>query len=1166
VQALCGLTDLTDLDLDRNKIGVDGAKSLSALTDLTGLWLGSNGIGDGGVRALCRLTNLTVLDLRFNKIGVDAVKSLSSLTGLTALGLWGNEIGDEGAEALRPLTNLTELYLGYNQIGVKGAQALCGLTGLTILNLDDNEIEVDGAKSLSSLTGLTKLWLGDNEVGDEGAQALSALINLTELYLSNAQISSKGARALRKLSRLTILDLDGNKIGKLGAKSLSSLIGLTKLRLAENGISDEGARALGKLTNLTELFLQNNDIENDGAVAIGALTNLNVLDLEGNEIGSEGAKALLDALAFASPPSRLKTLELTDGVASSVSLTPELLRSGEAQAIFAAYRAAREAAKTSTSAQWNTAKLLVVGDETAGKTSLIKFLVHNEPRDPNQTKTSGIDLRERVDITRWAQGGTDITLNIWDFAGQVRTHGTHRFFFSERCLYLLVLQDRLEDDRSIDYWLKAILNRAGNAPILVVINKSDQGKNNLRLDEARYQRECSNIIGFLRTSCNDDPWARNSIASLRSVIGRTMTHPQLTHVRDPIPRHWLRVRDQLAQRTSAERVITISEFRNLCRSAASTMENPSDELFSEAGQRALLIQLHYIGVVVAYGIDASAPAATREITLLDPNWLITAVYSVLEQPALRDQNGRFWRTDLEKWLNPMEYPKDRHEFIVSQMLTEDVHLCFRLPEEKDAYLVPAALPATAPDYGKWPEFSWSSAALRFRYRYSLLPNDLITRFLVEAHRRLTDQPTLWATGAVLQAAECRILVTADLDRRCIDVLVDAKGKSQNRRRDALNRLQDDFETVHNFYKQNAPDARVPLPDDPGLDEQYEHLLNLEQRMGRDYEHWPSGAKRSYKVCELLDGVRREDYSGSFEKQIAAMRSVPARGQPMARRDKVDQTSPGLLVGQRAQPRRRIAKPPAPRTTTPPVDLLLVTVNPHETKQLIKAFEEGTGSKAQPVQKNRRLYRDLGTINGTRVFHALSGMGSAGPGGTQQTVDKAIRALRPQAVICVGIAFGINDKNQSIGDILIAKQLRLYDLQRIGKRIMLRGEKPSASTWLINVFESIAQTSWEGAPVLSGVMLTGQKLVDNFNYRKQLLGFEPEAIGGEMEGAGVYVACDDMKIDWIVVKAICDWGDGTKSKNKASRQRRAARNAADFLMHALKYAPLTLGNRRRRQPA
>ncbi|MFB3154300.1 MAG: NB-ARC domain-containing protein, partial [Candidatus Acidiferrales bacterium] len=68
------------------------------------------------------------------------------------------------------------------------------------------------------------------------------------------------------------------------------------------------------------------------------------------------------------------------------------------------------------------------------------------------------------------------------------------------------------------------------------------------------------------------------------------------------------------------------------------------------------------------------------------------------------------------------------------------------------------------------------------------------------------------------------------------------------------------------------------------------------------------------------------------------------------------------------------------------------------------------------------------------------------------------------------------------------------------------------------------------------------------------GFEPEAIGGEMEGAGLYVSCHDENVDWILVKAICDWADGHKAEDKKARQQTAAHNAASFVLHALQFAP------------
>ena len=240
---------------------------------------------------------------------------------------------------------------------------------------------------------------------------------------------------------------------------------------------------------------------------------------------------------------------------------------------------------------------------------------------------------------------------------------------------------------------------------------------------------------------------------------------------------------------------------------------------------------------------------------------------------------------------------------------------------------------------------------------------------------------------------------------------------------------------------------------------------------------------------------------------------------------------------------------------PRPDLVLVTVNEHETKAIHDAFLETTGAEGRPVSIEGRLYHNLGTINGTTVFHAISEMGSSGPGAMQQAVDKAIRALDPGAVIAIGIAFGVNEKNQSLGDILLSKQIQLYDLQRAGTEIVLRGDKPHAAPRLINHFDAFNQVKWKGAKVRPGLILSGEKLIDNKDYRDQLVALQVEAVGGEMEGAGLYVASADHKVDWIVIKAICDWADGNKKVNKQQRQKKAAKNAAEFLVGALKYAPL-----------
>jgi nucleoside phosphorylase len=183
------------------------------------------------------------------------------------------------------------------------------------------------------------------------------------------------------------------------------------------------------------------------------------------------------------------------------------------------------------------------------------------------------------------------------------------------------------------------------------------------------------------------------------------------------------------------------------------------------------------------------------------------------------------------------------------------------------------------------------------------------------------------------------------------------------------------------------------------------------------------------------------------------------------------------------------------------------------------------------------------------------MGSSTPAASQATVSDAIDELMPDAVVMVGIAFGVDSDKQQIGQILISRQLQPYELQRVGTQrdggveIIPRGDRVTASTKLIGRFRAVEST-WTGASVKFGLILSGEKLVDNVDFRNQIRRLEPKALGGEMEGAGLYTACSERKTDWIVVKAICDGGDGKKRVKKAARQKEAANQAVGFVLHTI----------------
>lgn len=235
-------------------------------------------------------------------------------------------------------------------------------------------------------------------------------------------------------------------------------------------------------------------------------------------------------------------------------------------------------------------------------------------------------------------------------------------------------------------------------------------------------------------------------------------------------------------------------------------------------------------------------------------------------------------------------------------------------------------------------------------------------------------------------------------------------------------------------------------------------------------------------------------------------------------------------------------------------ILILTVTQIETKALREALSAETGRQPNPFKAEDLTYQNFGNFGDYEIIHQISGMGSGGIDGSQETIRRSIVAVQPFAVVMVGIAFGAGRKKTPLGTILVSKSIQSYDLQRINgdASIALRGDKVTASPVLLN-WVSHAQSEWpeSGAEVKVGLILSGDKLVDNVEYRDKILAAAPDAIGGEMEGAGLYVASQTSKVEWLLIKSVCDWADGKKSLNKDSNQRTAAKWAAEFAVHLLR---------------
>jgi nucleoside phosphorylase len=233
-------------------------------------------------------------------------------------------------------------------------------------------------------------------------------------------------------------------------------------------------------------------------------------------------------------------------------------------------------------------------------------------------------------------------------------------------------------------------------------------------------------------------------------------------------------------------------------------------------------------------------------------------------------------------------------------------------------------------------------------------------------------------------------------------------------------------------------------------------------------------------------------------------------------------------------------------------VLILVVTEKERDAVLAAAYTRTGQ--DPVLDNageRTIYR-LGTIGGTEVVLAQAGeQGTATAAGMIITARASIAHSRPDYVILTGICYGLRpDEGQRLGHIIVARRVHNIDHRKVvddeSRPVIRRGVNVGCSPWLLDRFQA-GQATWTGSRVHFGTVLTSNTLVNSRQLVCEMRKEFPDAIGGEMEGSGVYEATTlENRPDWIMVKAISDWGY-TKAGGKQSL---AARNATEFVIHVI----------------
>ena len=698
--------------------------------------------------SLVNLTRLTHLDLGINQLS-ELPYFIGKLANLTYLNLGGNYLS-KLPKSLSKLNNLNYLYLSGIQIQYL-PDSIGELTNLSHLNLGGNYLS-KLPKSLSKLNKLTHLILWHNKLSDL-PEYLCKLTNLTELYLGANQLS-KLPESFGNLTSLTVLALWDNQLSKL-PKSFGNLTKLTDLGLNRNQLS-ELPETFGNLTSLTSLAVDGNQIS-ELPESLANLTNLTNLYLDNNQI--------LELSEFLCNLPNLNYL----GLSGNPLVKPPIEIANQG---IEAIRDYFQQIKAEGSVELNEAKLLILGEAGAGKTSLAKKIISKDYQLQEEDSTQGID------VLTWhfpTVKGQNFWVNIWDFGGQEIYHATHQFFLTKRSLYALVADNRREDT-DFYYWLNVVELLSDNSPLLIIKNeKQDRQKD---INETALRGQFSNLEKTLATNLANNRGLEEILTDIKHYIQK------LPHIGQVLPKTWEKVRQVLEK--DSRNHITLQEYLNIC---------DSNQITRRENKFQLSKYLHDLGVCLHFQDEEDS--LLYKTVILKPEWGTDAVYKVLDNKKVINNQGKFTRNDLKNIWCEEKYLSMRGELLE---LMKKFQLCYEIPENKNIFIAPQLLKNNQPEY-EWNEEQ--NLILRYTY-HTFMPKGIISRFIVVMHECIAEQKYVWRTGVILKKNDTKAEIIEYYGSREIKIRVTGKNK-----RNFLTVITHELDKINNSFNRLKYEKLIP---------------------------------------------------------------------------------------------------------------------------------------------------------------------------------------------------------------------------------------------------------------------------------------------------------------------------------------------------------------------
>lgn len=457
---------LVKLELQSNELESLPAEICRELISLKELNVAENSLNEIPYDVL-RSKTLEILNLSKNCIKSINEAQLQTSVSLRRFDISRNKLAQFPSSFGNFFPALISLNISHNQISKLPTNPL-DLRQLRTLNLSNNRLDRIPPRFLDQCFMLEMLDLTQNCLLELPTQAVLTYNRLSHVKLSHNQLKERAPwyvpKFVLQLQNLVALDISHNKITQMPAPSLWASRCLRDLDLSHNRISKLNLDASSAFWSLLlKLNVAHNRIHALPA-DVGRLKSLASLDMTFNplqEIPNELGKL-----------KNLLELPL-DGL--TLNIHPSIIN-GTAQEICSFLNL-----KMKNSVPYRRMKLMVVGKESRGKTSLLRAL-QGKKQPAFESATVGINVNTwKVPIPKKYLPKSPskkiyFMLNTWDLAGQEDFHCTHQCFMSSRALYLAVF-DACKGPNDLEYlrpWLLNISATAPGAAVVVVGTHADK--------------------------------------------------------------------------------------------------------------------------------------------------------------------------------------------------------------------------------------------------------------------------------------------------------------------------------------------------------------------------------------------------------------------------------------------------------------------------------------------------------------------------------------------------------------------------------------------------------------------------------------------------------------------------------------------------------------------